>query len=229
MLKNIQIISGGKQTPSNSADTYQCLNGGGGSTSEIRAAGISAAAGTIRNFKVKVSAAPGAEGSGKQWDITIYKNGIPTALTVTIFETATSATYSGELIVAQGDYLSVKIDPTNSPTSPFLLTWNTEYISEDNETLLMSNSWSSGTGNLFISVFGNMTNSVNEFYTELLIPCAGTIKNLFVNASAAPGTGKYATFTVRKNQSNQTVIVTLSGAQTNGNDVDHSFVVSPVF
>lgn len=55
------------------------------------------------------------------------------------------------------------------------------------------------------------------------VPFAGTIRNLMVVSSAAPGAGQSFVYTFRKTAVSQTLTVTLSGAaQTSGNDITHS-------
>jgi hypothetical protein len=66
-------------------------------------------------------------------------------------------------------------------------------------------------------------NAGNRF----IAPRAGAIKNLYVQSDVAPGAAKTWTITVRKNGSDQTMVVTLTGAsQTTGNDTAHPITVA---
>jgi|SRR5882724_4908561 len=60
-----------------------------------------------------------------------------------------------------------------------------------------------------------------------IVARAGTIKNLYVQSDVAPGASKSWVITVRKNGSDQTMTVTLSGAsQTTGSDLAHPITVA---
>lgn len=69
--------------------------------------------------------------------------------------------------------------------------------------------------------------SANELFCFLPQPQAGTISNFYLNVNAAPGAALTYTVTLRKNQVNQTVTCTITGASaTSCNDTTHSFTVA---
>jgi hypothetical protein len=71
--------------------------------------------------------------------------------------------------------------------------------------------------NDFLSL-GSGRNAV-EAQTQILMPRAGTLKNLFVHLVNPPGAGATQTMTVRVNGVNTTLAVSVTGAATDGNDV----------
>lgn len=64
--------------------------------------------------------------------------------------------------------------------------------------------------------------------TEFRWPVTYTqeIRNLYVKLGTAPGGGETVVITLRKNGSNQTLSVTISGTDTTGNDTTHTFTVA---
>ena len=88
MATSVQILSGKILNYSTTAARYCALDtGGNAQVSEAYSAGIVAKAGTLKNLRINISAAPGA---GDSFIYTVYKNGSSTALTVTIADTNTT-------------------------------------------------------------------------------------------------------------------------------------------
>jgi hypothetical protein len=232
MAITTQIINGGNSLTSTSAARYNPPFGETtGNTAKAGSQGIVSTPGTIKNLRVELSAAPGTGGSGKKYDITLYKNGVVQLLTVSIFETATTGTdLSNQIAVIAGDLITIEVKPTNTPTA-VRATWVMDFVpTTSGETLLLSASGSDSVvaNNYFIAPITLFAGgSVTEFNEELIIPCSGTIKNLYINSSLAAGSGKSLIFTVRKNNAGQTVTTTLSGAsQKSNNDTSHNFTVA---
>ena len=72
---------------------------------------------TLSDFYVKVTTAPGA---GKQWVITIQKNGVDTALTVTISGAAVSGNFTASSVdFVDGDTVSIVMTPSGTPASTY--------------------------------------------------------------------------------------------------------------
>lgn len=55
---------------------------------------------------------------------------------------------------------------------------------------------------------------------------AGTIKNLYVHASTAPGASESYTITLRKNQSDTSLVATISNTDTTANDTSNTVTVT---
>src|ERR1700754_776835 len=94
--------------PSTGATNYNFINAcrtSGWQASDPPASIPLAGAVDITNFTMTLTNQPG---SGKSYAFTLMKNGSTTAVTVTIANTATSATYSGAAVSwAQGDTISL--------------------------------------------------------------------------------------------------------------------------
>lgn len=70
---------------------------------------------------------------------------------------------------------------------------------------------------------GAIGNNAVEANVRMVAPVAGTLRNLYVVADAAPGAGQTFIYTVRKNGADDTITCTLSGAAaTTGNDTTHT-------
>lgn len=71
---------------------------------------------------------------------------------------------------------------------------------------------------------GNSSGST-EVHTRMYFRHACTVDSLYVNCQAAPGTGETLILTLRKNDSDQTLTVTVSGTSESGSDLVNSFTV----
>jgi hypothetical protein len=88
-------------------------SGGWGSSS-----GVILENGTLRNMYWKLPAAPGTAGSGKSRTFTVWRNHLPTDLTVTIADTDTEGSITGvDLTVWKGDYVYLSATAANSPAT----------------------------------------------------------------------------------------------------------------
>ena len=81
-----------------------------------------------------------------------------------------------------------------------------------------------------VTTYLGIWDSTTETDVYFVLPCAGTIKNLYIIADGAIGAGQTATYTVRKNGVDQTLTTSLTGAGsgagiTTNNDATHSFTV----
>ncbi len=222
MATSVQILSGKILNYSTSAVRYCALDtGGNANATESYSAGIVAKAGTLKNLRINISASPG---TGDSFIYTVYKNGSPTALTVTIAESAGSGyDDTHEVSVVAGDYISLEILPTGSPASS-TTTFACEFHTTTNNTLLMGNSYGTSViNNYFLPVKGQSNDYSAEFQTQLLIPCAGTLSDFYLRSHAAAGAGKTVTYTVYKNGVATSLVVALSGgSDLTGNDTAHS-------
>jgi len=76
------------------------------------------------------------------------------------------------------------------------------------------------------TLMGGNTWSNLENRRYQVVPCAGTLSNLRLKLSAAPGAGKSYTFVVRKNGADTDITVTISDANTTGADTAHTVSVA---
>ena len=68
--------------------------------------------------------------------------------------------------------------------------------------------------------------STTEAFIEIPCPYAGTLKNMSVLVSIAPGFGKTWTFTLRKNEADTALTCTLTGSNVQTSDLTHTVAVS---
>lgn len=187
---------------------------------------LCSSSGTLQNTRVKLTTAPGA---GKSAVFTLRKNGVDTAITCTISDSATTASdTSNTVTVAAGDTLGWSCALTAAGVSSFC-ELAIEYVGDTaNESQLMGGSeqaFSNADGTLSIS--GNCTQGdPDDTFSDQVIATAGTIKNLYVKLTAAPGVGKTRTYTVFINGSSTAITCTISDAATTANDTTHSVSVS---
>ncbi len=199
-------------------------NGWGTLGAETEYYQLIAADGTISSFKVKVTAAPGA---GNSWTFTLYVNGNPTTLVVTIADAATS----GEDIVhsvnvVSGDYVYISCTPSGPPNAAKAL-WSVKYTGGTaNQSLILGHG---GDPYTFMSGYCAVTQSgpnmsSTELYTLSIAPTSGKLKRLFVKLIS----GAAATFTVtlRVNGVSKTLTTTVTNPATTNNDVAHEVAIA---
>ena len=187
--------------------------------------------GTMSNLRIKLATAPGSGGSGKGWTFTVYKNGSPTALTVTISETATTGqdtTHS--FTYADGDVLSLQAAPISTPTLTASVHWSIQNVCDTAKVSLIA----SGPG--VPSANQTAYHAISDASTagwgsassrnEEIFPTGGTISRLRLKAKTAPGSGKSCTVTLVINGSDTTLVCALSDANTTNIDSIHSVTIA---
>lgn len=197
---------------------------------EIRHRGVVSTSGKIKNLRVKLDGAPGAD---KSYDFTLMLNGAPTALTLEIADTDTSgANTVNEIDVVAGDTISLLCDPTSSPTARYA-TWTSMFEGDTEKESLILGGLPGYRLDIAITeysqpgyCFGAPTNVEDNF--RGVCPTSGTIKNLYVELDADPGSGGDAyRFTLRLNGATvgESLIVTITEPDKTGFDVAHNLAV----
>lgn len=187
--------------------------------------------GTIDSLRVKLSGAPGTGGSGKSYTFTLRKNGVDTALTCTITDTATTGSDTTHSVsFSAGDIITLGITPASTPTSQAGSIVMKFTGSTANESVQLSGSKAlalSTTSTEYLGVGSNQAPNATETNRRNVIPTGGTIKNLYVKLSAAPGAGTTRVFTLYLNGSPSALTCTVSGgAATTANDSTHTVTVA---
>jgi len=171
--------------------------------------------GVISNFKLVLDTAPGA-GNTRTFDI--RKNG-STGLVVVISNTETTGNSGAStLTVSAGDLLSLRTTETGTPLDSV---WRYSFDFEsdnDNFFPIFGGSQDQSISNNQFMVFGSTDSSWNNSndIRETPLVVAGTIKNLRVALSSAPGSGRSRTFEVYKNQIATGLTVTVADTSTTG-------------
>lgn len=148
--------------------------------------------GALRGLTLTVNTAPG---SGKSWTFTVQINGVDTAMTVTIADTNTSArTSSGDVAIADGDYITLKGTSSGSPSN-FTSLWTQFDVESEfpGESQYHRNFGASGGGYCGVFNHGLRRNSVDPAVD--IVPTAGAITKLRVRGQTNGG-GQNHVFTV---------------------------------
>ncbi len=221
-----QAITGLIQATVSSATRYVLPYGGGSKQTTVAPAnGIVSSAGIINNLRVNLNGVPGAS---KQYEITLFVNGLASLLTILISDLATSGTdLFNNISVSAGDLIAIECKPTGTPNSVYLSYCFEFTPTISGETLLLSNSDAGVIStNDFLAPLNSLAPNTIEFSAQLLIPCPGIIKNLYTLISLSPGGGGTFVFTVYKNGIAQSTTVTFSAGETTKNDITNSFTVA---
>jgi len=178
--------------------------------------------GIISNFYIRSSA---AAGSGKTLTYTILKNGVAQTLTTSL--TGTSQVTNNDIVnsftVVAGDKISIQRTGDSTVTNAYLSTGLT--FTPDTQgnfilgylpgTNVMSTNSIQYTG---VDFYGDWDAGVDTTTDQIFAAC--TIKNIYVELSAAPDNGggtQAFIFTLRKGAASQGLTVTISEAATTGN------------
>lgn len=199
----------------------------GWTTSNVWAEQIVSTSGKIKNLRVRLNDSPGA---GTSYDFTLMVNGAPSALTLTISDAETSgADITHEVDVVAGDDISLRCDPTGTPT-PRYAYWTSmfEGATAKESLILRGKYYSKHDGIIYASISGGRDgNTVAENDSRQVCPTSGKIKNLYVKLSADPGTAPDAyRFTLRVNGVSSALTCTITADDTTGNDTEHEVTVS---
>lgn len=186
-------------------------------------------AGSVNLLRGQISAAPSV---GESRIITLYKNDGVTGLQAQFDATDVVASDMADIIsVAAGDRLNLRATASGGVAAAYLR-YSLQFNSTTAKQSVLSGLCTglSQTDILYmpLSGEGSALSATNKL-SSLVMPCAGTIKNLYVWLSAAPGgafpNARRRKFTVSLNGVNQTLTKTIIGANTTGSDTTHSFAV----
>ena len=187
--------------------------------------GLIPCAGTLSNLYVSVVTAPGA---GTSVIYTVYKNGSSTALAVTISETSTSGSnLSDSISLSAGDWISIRVTVTGSPVlavSRFSATFNSSSVKQ---SIMIGGRIASFSALRYTGFCSGGSLQLSDATVSEVYGIAGTLKNLYVECSAAPGASKSWVFTVYKNGSSTAITCTVSGSDTIANDTVNTLAVLP--
>ena len=213
---------------SNSATRYLPISGTCNSTtgtSDVLSRQLIATAGTIKNLYIYLPTA--APGVGNNYVFTLYKNGSPTALTVTVADAAqTGNDTSNDVSVSPGDLFSLQSVPNSTPATS-LVGWGFTFeATTDNNFPIVAGTSSdqSTSATRYTCIVANGTSAWTA--TEIsndAVACGTvfTVDAMYAAVSTAPGaaaSGKSWTFTLRDTSVSTNVAVTISETATTGND-----------
>lgn len=186
--------------------------------------------GTLRNLYVTLSGSPGV---GKSYTVTLLKNDSPTAITLTISDSATTGSdLVHSVAVVPSDLLVWEITPTGTPTArqvgvgvEFAPTIDGESIQSRRYS---SSSTSVNTFSSLVGGSGSTGSSATESNTKMLFPACSiySMYALLTGPPGAGGSGKRYTYTLRKNAADETLTFAVAETAENGHDTTHTVSVA---
>lgn len=175
--------------------------------------------GTLSNFYVKRTTAPGA---GTSVAYTIVKNGVNTSCVATVTDTGTTGSdATNSVSYAAGDVISVSIKPTGTVATS-AASWQIENNSTG-QGLLTGETTSIAAGTDYISLM-NGTFQASATDAQQIFPTGGVVDRAYYDLSVTTGAAKTWTATFVKNGVDTTLVVAITNG-TAGNDTTHTVSV----
>jgi len=176
-------------------------------------------AGTFKNFYIKINAAPGAS---KTRTYTVYKNGSPTTITITIANSETSGSDTAHsFTVAAGDRVTVYHTIASTAATAICQNYGICFVPSNAGEFFTATSSDDVTSKL-TTEYCPLICSETTYDIEAEQRClamSATAKKMYVNLSADPGTNPDAyTFTLRNTSGDTSLAVTIVADNTSGSD-----------
>jgi hypothetical protein len=184
--------------------------------------------GILVQMHVKLETAPGV---GKTYIYTVIRNGSSTPLSGVISDTDTEVTLRSMVLISPGDNLYIRVRPVNDP-SQYNQHISLVFFTTDSEGAASASDshWSGSTdkdnSGRYLSLGYNYQGD-DEIERSVVAAEGKTISDLRVELEVAPGSGKSWTFTLRKNEVNTSLAVTISNTAKTGSDLANSVATSP--
>jgi hypothetical protein len=181
------------------AVNYANSSGGSGSpwtTSEYLRQSKMPDSGTISNLYFKVTVAPG---SGKSHVVTVRKNSVDTSLTCTIADAETECSdASNSFTYAQGDLISIKIGPVNSPALADASTWSVDIEDDTAKSSsyggCVSSNFATEGDRVYLHPNGDDGPNAAILTTQMVVPLEGTIDNFTVDMTPGDSTFNFSIY-----------------------------------
>lgn len=226
-----QIVSGNHNGPVPSITVYRDAFVGASATTNSSTLLANAnvfnfpTAGVVSKFTVILDTAPGV---GCSRTFTLYLNGSSTSVSVTISGTdKVGVDLSNTLSVSAGDSIQIYASYSGAVAATYIK--HSAIFTPDTDYEYIFGGFTSANAALNRYLyFGGVNNagSATESDTNIVMPCAGTIKKLFIRTSTAPGGTDTLSVTARKNGVSQTLVATITGTETYAQDTSNSFTVA---
>lgn len=186
-------------------------------------------AGVFSNAYVRLS---GASGAGTSYTLTLYKNGSPTSLAVTLSNVATNNNTVNTVSVAAGDTVYWEASISGTPTARICSVSCLFTPTTDGESILTYTSSGVAAQSLNTTAtryqgFGSeVAWNATEANKSSLAPQDIALRNLYVLASAPAGAGRSYTFTARKTNADTLLVTSISGdSQVNNQDTSNQIIM----
>src|SRR3990167_415979 len=178
------VILGSQQgSVSNSGVTYTQVSAGNAQSgaTEANFQQVIAIPGTIKNLYVELTSSPG---SGKSYTSALMVNGVATALSVAIADSATTGNDTADSIaVNAGDLISLRITPSGTPTAS-TPRYGVVFEAGANESIILGGS-NTNPSKTAPNYYGLQSGSIRSWSAtqaerEQIITSAGVISRLLV-------------------------------------------------
>lgn len=212
---------------STSATNYTSLMGPS-YISTTEGSNVVACTGTLRNLYVLLDSDPDSGGSGNGYRFRVrYASGNGTLGDTNLYVDVLSSTSnfrnsntSDTVSITAGDKVSLAVErvgtPANAPNFTFVIEFEGT-TSTESMYCGRTASGTLGTGDTtYIPIAMQGSSHATEYRTSMIMPCAGTITQLYIRLATAPGSGKTRTFRVRVNEATPTGYADVSFANTSG-------------
>jgi len=186
--------------------------------------------GKIKELRIKLQNAPGA---GESYTFTLRVNGANSALTCAVTDANTSnEDLTHEVDVSVGDRVCLMVVPSVGGPATGHAWWGTifEGSTAKESTVSGHGSDNPNTGSTeYARIQGSSAWLTGWGAYNGVCPITGKITKLYANLTVAPGVGKSYTFTLRDttDSADTSVVVTISDANTTGNDIAHEATMTP--
>lgn len=175
-------------------------------------------AGTLSLLGLTLNTTPGV---GHGYAMTLIVNGVASALSVSVTDTATTATNSVDSIaVAAGDTISLRITASGTPAAGNVDSCMLFTPTVEGEFFFGYGTSATSSTNVvnYEHVFGVGANSWSTTESSRNQQSIGqcTLKKIYVKTGAAPGGAASYTYTVRSNTGNTSLSAVISGASQTG-------------
>lgn len=164
----------------------------------------------IKRLYWKLDVAPAA---GTSWNMTLWVNGVATALSVNITSAANYVEETAnEITLNEGDYAFWVFTPTGATGAVGNPLFTLDIETEDNSGMLISGSENDNITSTQYFGVGNLRYNSTESVVQSLIPTNGKITKVIGRLAAAPGAGRSRKFTLRKNGAATGLVLTIADA-----------------
>lgn len=183
--------------------------------------GIIPTNGIIKDLYVKAVNGPGTDPEAVKF--TLLVDGVESALSVTLTGSQTEGQdTSSQVTVVPGERVQLKAEQLNDPSDSTVVAICMTFLADtDGESIVLGYNGESIAGSPIFSNIpaGNQTEALIE--SEVYAPLQSCLlSKLYVAIGAAPGSADQI-FTVRKNESDTALSVTISGSDTTGKDISN--------
>jgi len=153
------------------------------------------------------------------YDFEILVNNVGSGVTVSVRSSDgfTQDTVN-TIAVSAGDIVTLKATAIGTPNNP-LLSWGAVFEGDTAGQSIIMGGCSTTSPTTYHPIGGLHSGSLNVAYEHMVVSTPGTLKNLYVHTTQAPGIGNTVEYEVYKNGVATGLKVTITGANTSGNDI----------